>query len=1306
MNENELFERARQLSTDERMVFLERECPDPVLRARVEELLAAEDASQSTLESQRYQTLPHQPSSFVDPAATAAVPPGPTSEEETGEVIAGRYRLRRQIGEGGMGTVWMADQTEPVVRSVALKLIRIDRGQSKMILARFEAERQAIAMMDHPHIAKLLDAGTTATGAPYFVMELVDGIPLNEFCDQNRLTVQERLKLFVQICSAVQHAHQKGIIHRDLKPSNILVQSLDGKPVPKVIDFGLAKATSGLQLTEQSLLTGFGTVMGTPLYMAPEQASFNTVDVDTRADVYSLGVILYELLTSTTPLTKETIKTAALDELLRLVREEEAPAPSSRLSSSDNVPLVASNRQIDPALLGRFVKGELDWIVGKALSKERDRRYDTANGFANDIERFLNKEPVTAGPPSARYRLKKFIQRNRGQVVAASLLLLALVAGFVGTTIGLIEADQQAVKANAEMIKAQEATQEASKQLSRAEGLVYSGKLASAQRAFTDGNGDVALRHLEACQWNLRGWEHRHLETRFNSKQTLLGHTNWVNCVSWSPDGKRIVSGSADLTAKVWDAETGREVLVLAGHTKAVNSLAWSPDGKRILTGSDDMTAKVWDAETGQEIFTLTGHTKDVSSVAWSPNGQLVLTGSEDNTAKIWNADTGMELLSLNGHSQAVFGVAWSPDGGRIVTGSQDNTAKVWSAESGQELLTLQGHLQWVNSVAWSPDGLRILTGSYDMTAKVWDASTSQTLFDLKGHTYWVNSVAWSPDGGRILTGSWDKTAKVWNARTGQEIFALKGHVGQVAGAAWSPDGRRIVTGSYDRATKVWDADLGQDVVALKGHKYWVSSVVWSPNGKRILTASWDKSVRIWDVEKAREILAITENTGQVSSAVWSPDGGRILTGSYDNTAKIWNAETGQELFVLEGHTDRLDCVAWSRDGQRVLTGSWDKTAKVWDAETGKEVLSLTGHTAAVYGVCWSPDGKRILTGSEDKTARIWNAQTGEEVLTLNGHTGQVAGASWSRDGCHVLTASYDETARVWDAETGEEILTLVGHTGYVNMAEWSPDGQRILTASEDMTARVWNAANGQEVLTLSGHTGWVYRVAWSPDGQRIGTASFDMTAKVWEADKGKNVRTLVGHTQDVSSVAWSPDGLRILTGSKDRSAKIWDAEKGQEILALKGHTQDITNVAWSPDGQQAYAWDEAGKVLCWDARTGKPFEAEFSPTQAAPSAAKSPDGRFMATLDNVKVQVIDLLGPSSTDSSPWTFPDAIDRKDYHVRQADLAEIEKNDFAAAFHVGRLLLDDPDNIDLKNRLKQAIKNQTGSELTPKPQDTSK
>ena len=423
-----LFAAAVALTPDERAAYLERECAgDSALRDRVLALLRAHDRAGHVID----RPVAGQPDQ------TAAYAP---TSEQPGTTIAGRYKLLEEIGQGGMGTVWAAEQTSPVRRKVALKLIKAGMD-SRSVLARFEAERQALALMDHPNIAKVLDGGLTDSGRPYFVMEYVKGVPITEYCDATRLSVEERLNLFVQVCSALQHAHHKGIIHRDLKPSNILVAPYDDKPVPKVIDFGLAKAMHQ-SLTEKTLYTAHEMVLGTPLYMSPEQAQLNNLDVDTRADIYSLGVLLYELLTGTTPIEIKRFKEAAWDEIRRMIREEEPPRPSTRLSTTDTLPSLATFRHTEPAKLKKLVCGELDWIVMKALEKDRSRRYETATGFARDIERYLNDEVVEARPPSTGYRFGKFVRRHRGQVIAAGLVFLTLLAGIAGTTWGLIREAQ------------------------------------------------------------------------------------------------------------------------------------------------------------------------------------------------------------------------------------------------------------------------------------------------------------------------------------------------------------------------------------------------------------------------------------------------------------------------------------------------------------------------------------------------------------------------------------------------------------------------------------------------------------------------------------------------------------------------------------------------------------------------------------------------------------------------------------------------------------------------------------------------
>jgi tRNA A-37 threonylcarbamoyl transferase component Bud32 len=415
----------------ERAAYLDRACAgDADLRARVERLLAARPQVGSFLEA----PAPAPPAGQPTNAESPSPPPGITSEdnrpqEAVGTVIAGRYKLLQKLGEGGMGSVFLAEQTEPVQRKVAVKLIKPGMD-SAHVLARFEAERQALALMDHPNIAKVLDAGATNAGRPFFVMELVKGIPITRYCDQERLTPRERLELFVPICHAVQHAHQKGVIHRDLKPSNVLIALYDGKPVPKVIDFGVAKATAQ-KLTERTLFTEVGQFVGTLEYMSPEQAELNQLDVDTRSDVYSLGVLLYELLTGSPPFTAKQLRTAGFEAMLRMIREQEPPRPSTRLTHSDELPSLAAKRKLDPKRLARQMKGDLDWIVMKCLEKERSRRYETANGLAADVGRYLADEPVQAGPPGAGYRLRKFVRRNKGRLAATAAILVAVLGGSV-----------------------------------------------------------------------------------------------------------------------------------------------------------------------------------------------------------------------------------------------------------------------------------------------------------------------------------------------------------------------------------------------------------------------------------------------------------------------------------------------------------------------------------------------------------------------------------------------------------------------------------------------------------------------------------------------------------------------------------------------------------------------------------------------------------------------------------------------------------------------------------------------------------
>jgi WD40 repeat protein len=580
-------------------------------------------------------------------------------------------------------------------------------------------------------------------------------------------------------------------------------------------------------------------------------------------------------------------------------------------------------------------------------------------------------------------------------------------------------------------------------------------------------------------------------------RTTLRGHSDYVGDVAFSPDGKRLATSSGDHTAKVWDTESGKELLTLRGHSETVSGVAFSPDGKRLATSSFDQTARIWDVGTGKEVLTLRGHWSLVYGVAYSPDGKHLATASLD-TAKVWDAESGKELLTLRGSANSV---AFSPDGKRLATASDDHTAKVWDAETGKELLTLRGSSRPVEVVAFSPDGKRLATTNEDDTAKVWDAKVGKELLTLRGHLANVRSVAFSPDGKRLATSSGDHTAKVWDAETGKELLTLRGSSRPVEGVAFSPDGKRLATAGDDNTAKIWDVETGKDSLILRGHSGAIYRVVYSTDGQRLATACFgDKTAKIWDTESGKELLTLRGHSEGVTGVAFSPDGKRLATASYDNTAKVWDAKTGKELLTLRGSSSPVEGVAFSPDGKRLAIASYGGT-KVWDAETGRELLTLGGHSEGVTGVAFSPDGKRLATADNHGTATVWDAETGEELQTLRGNSGNVRGVAFSPDSKRLATADENGTVKVWDAETGKDLLTQRGHSNAVTGVAFSPDGKRLATASWDNTAKVWDAESGKELLTLRAHSGAVYGVAFSPDGKRLATASEDGTVMVYVFD-------------------------------------------------------------------------------------------------------------------------------------------------------------------------------------------------------------
>jgi WD40 repeat protein/serine/threonine protein kinase len=1079
-------------------------CADsPDLRSKLDEMLRAH----------------HQQGGFLASRSDATHSIQPLAESAGAQI--GPYKLLQQIGEGGFGVVFMAEQVEPVRRRVAVKVTKPGMD-TRQVIARFEAERQALAVMDHPNIARVIDAGATQSGRPYFVMELVRGIPITQYCDENNLPVGKRLGLFASVCQAIQHAHTKGIIHRDIKPTNVLITQQDGEPVVKVIDFGIAKAM-GQQLTDKTLFTEFAQMIGTPLYMSPEQAAMSNSDIDTRSDIYSLGVLLYELLTGSTPVGKEQLKHAAFDEIRRIIREDEPPKPSTRISHSQTLASIAAQRHIEPARLSRLLRGELDWIVMKCLEKDRNRRYDTANGLAADVQRYLNDEAVQACPPSASYRFRKFAQRNKAALATASIIGVAVVltvAGLATSTLWI--AHQQRLTASA--LQAQtKAKGELGIALRNEQRESYFHRITVAHRELSTDNLAATLQALRECPEELRGWEWHYLMRLCKVEPLVLRDSTEVYGVAFSPDGRKIASAGNDGKVKIWNSRTRSVVQEFAAHDKAACSVAFHPDGRHLASAGADRLAKVWDLATGQELF----------------------QGPCDAIRKFG----------------AAYTVVFRPPYGRHLAAGSDGKVRVWDWKGRQLLHTVAGAEYHSIPVAYSRDGQCLATGGTGQQGLcLWDAETWRLLDTLPTPRHPISALAFNMDGGRLASASLGRRVSLWDTKTGQLLQTLP-HSGNALAVAISPDGRRLASAGEDKTVHVWDALTGREVLALHGHKDMCGCLAFSPDGWRLASASSDGTIRLWDAtplkgDEGQEALTYSRHDNEIRSVAISSDGTRIVSAGNGTHVKVWDVATGRESFDFNGHSLVVFSVAWHPDGRRIATAGSDgqqQAVKVWDASDGQvhyEISVGRDSSAGPYQVvAFSPDGRYLVTGKLEGAVQVWDASTGHEISTLGTHDREIRGLVFSKDGQRLASASGDGKIKLWDATRLDERqvphLTLQARVPgpSLNVA-FSPDGQQLATGGEENTVRILDVKSGEWLLTLDGeHSGEVYALTFSPDdeGRWIATGGEDSAVKVWDSRTGKLVRNFRGHTGLVSSLAFSQGGQWLVSGSRDHTVKVWD---------------------------------------------------------------------------------------------------------------------------------------------------------------------
>jgi WD40 repeat protein/serine/threonine protein kinase len=990
--------------------------------------------------------------------------------------VAG-YELIKEVGRGGMGVVFKARHVR-LNRIVALKLIRGGALANSDELQRFDKEAEAAAQLQHPNIVALYDHDPNHQ-PPFLSMEFIGGTSLSERVSLGPLSGRRAAEYLELTARAVHYAHTRGIVHRDLKPANVL---LDENDQPKVTDFGLAKL-----MEANSDQTRTGAVLGTPSYMSPEQAA-GSKDINPASDIYSLGAILYELITGKPPFCGET--------------------PLKTLN------LVAEQDPIAPRLLNPSVDRDLETICLKCLEKAPSRRYPSAEALADDLHRYLQGEPITGRRVSLVGRGIKWVRRNPAWSILSSLSIVSVTAFLFFSwyeTYVATDLREQAEKAN----------DLAAVRLETMRHLLYLSEMRQAlqtlRRADLDGVTRILNEHWQPKEGltDLRDWEWYFLKDRSQARLNFGSHAGQAFAVAYQPDGKELASAGGKLSKpgeiKVWDVRTGKLLQTLSGHANAITALAYHPDKRLLASSSHDQTIKLWNLDTGMEVVTLRGHTHTVAQVAFSPKGDRLASASHDLTVRVWDygqysSDPAASMRVFKGHDKPVTSVAFHPDGQLLASGSRDRTVKLWNLATEQLERNLIGHEGEVASVVFSANGKILVSGGGQGNQRgevlFWDPDTAKIRDRRHGLSDRILHVAISRDGKVAAAGS-DGILRIWDQAASSEALSFRADPQSISGVAFAPDGHSLATAGFRGRVSLWNSSAGSETLTLAAPGA-MKTVAFNPRGPFLAAAGTPRGeVLVWNLDHPEQPIVFPGHQKGVLCVSFSPDGNFLASGGEDPIVRIVDFQhPGKEPVLLQGHTNRIHALAYSPDGQLIASAGEGETILLHDPITGKLMQTLKGHTNGILCLAFSPDGRWLASGGWDKDSpvRLWDLQN-DKQHELHGHTGLINAVAFSPHGLYLASASNDKSIRVWEVASRELSFKLEGSPGPVQSIAYHPRGRRLVSIGQDRMIRIWDIVTRQEILEFEEHVGTLRSVAFSPDGRSLAGAG-NGVVRVWQASK------------------------------------------------------------------------------------------------------------------------------------------------------------------------------------------------------------